>query len=314
MSFINLSKKSVSINLSYDYITMVKGYLKKNSFYLENYEFDRFEEHLFHPNFKGFSINDKEKVKAVINKQISNINYKGKNISLVIPEQAIKIQILPFENFPKDKEEARDVIVWKLKNIYGPEIENFHLTFQDFRNKKDNLDYVLIGIANSKSIEDIIDIFAQIDLNLIKIEIPSMSIYNIFDNRLHAYGEGDFYFISYTSDSINVMLFESFYPVFYRSTSLIKSPILIEEDIFEEIIQALRVSILYNEENRRGKIVNQIYFYGDGLKNQTVEESLLKKLGDNYIFTCLSLRDEVEFLCDYKDIGHIIAPSIGILY
>lgn len=308
------SRKLTAIDLSYDHISTVTGHFKGSNFYLDKYIFDEFEEHSFEPNFKGFSIKNKEQISYFIRKQVEATGLKNRNISLVIPEQAIKIQILPFENFPDDRNEAKDVVIWKLKNIYGPEIENFHLSYQDFKNRKDNMDYVLVGISNQKALNEIMDIFSRMEINIIRIEVPSISIYNMFDNRLHAYGEGDFYFVTYSSNSINVMLFENFYPVFYRSTNLIKSPILIEEDIFEEIIQALRVSILYNEENRRGKVVNQIYFYGDTLKKHSVEDSLLRKLGENYIFTCLILKDEVEFLCEYKDIKHIIAPAIGILY
>lgn len=314
MGIFNFSKKFTAVNLSFDYFTTVKGIKKGNSFFLEGYEYTRFDDYVFEPNFKGFSIKNRDKVKAVIDNHMSTAGIKNKNISLVIPEQAIKVMVLPFENFPSNNDEARDVLVWKLKNIYGPEIENFNISFQDFKNTKENIDYVLIGLANQKTINEITELFSQFDINLVKIEIPSLSIYNIFDSRLHAYGEGDYYFVTFTSNSINIMLFEGYYPVFYRSTSLMKSPILIEDDIFEEIIQALRVSILYNEENRRGKVVNQIYFFGDALKKQAMEETLLKKLGENYVFTCLNLRDEIEFLCEYRDVRHVIAPAIGILF
>ncbi len=314
MGIFSFSKKLAAVNLSFDYLTTVQGFVKGNNFFLEKYLFTRFEDYIFEPNFKGFNFKSREQVTSALKSQIDSLGIKNRNMSLVIPEQAIKVMVLPFENFPNNKDEARDVLIWKLKNIYGPEIENFSIRFQDFRNQKENIDYVLIGIANQKTINEISEIFSLLDINLIKIELPTLSIYNIFDNRLHAYGEGDFYFVTFTSNSINIMLFENYYPVFYRSTSLMKSPILIEDDIFEEIIQALRVSILYNEENRRGKVVNQIYFYGDTFRKQAVEESLLKKLGDNYIFTCLNVKDEIEFLCEYKDIKQIITPAIGILY
>ena len=312
MALIQFKKRRVAIDLNHAHATALQGYRKGPTVYLEKYFYQPFDTPMFVPGFRNFQINDQDRLAAVFNGLLQQLDTKETNISLVVPEQMVKVVIIPFENFPVNKHESLDVVKWRLKSTYGQEVENFRIAFQALRHSKDEKDYVLIGLSHRKAIHDLLQLLEQFNLNIIQIEVPSICLFNLFESRLNSMGDRDFYFVSFTSQTINVMLFENFVPVFYRSTDLRKSPILIEEDIYEEILQALKISILYNEENRRGKIVKQVYLHGDNLNRQNAEESIGEKLGADFSTSCLDFQEEVEWLCPYTS-GHVVAPAAGIL-
>jgi type IV pilus assembly protein PilM len=96
---------------------------------------------------------DASEVRAAVAKVFSNLNIKGQDVALLIPDPVIRIFVLHFDVFPRSESEAIPLLRWRLKKSVPFEAEETLISFMRQAPRDEGVD-IVTGLARLRIVRE----------------------------------------------------------------------------------------------------------------------------------------------------------------
>ena len=148
----------------------------------------------------------------------SELGVKEPRVSLVLPDSSGRIMLLDLEERWKSKEEAVDMIRWKLKKNIPLEMSDLHLDFQLLERNEDGESSVMVAIISRRVVQQYEELLDQAGLQADRIDFTTLNLLKAFNQYVTR--DLNAAFFSFYGQSLGVMIFSDGIPAFYRSKHL----------------------------------------------------------------------------------------------
>jgi type IV pilus assembly protein PilM len=163
---------------------------------------------------------------------------KSSRVAVSLPDGVCRIMLLNHEGRFKSRQEALDLIRWKLKKSIPLDSADTHLDYQQLA-VRDNGDLaLLVAMASRTVISQYEDLIAKSGLSLARIACNTFSLCRLFDSRLSL--QSDCILISFYGTTLSVVAFAEGIPEFIRSKDL-SGTVVTDSRVYMEISSSLLV-------------------------------------------------------------------------
>jgi type IV pilus assembly protein PilM len=143
---------------------------------------------------------------------------KSTRVAVSLPDGVCRILLLDLEGRFKSRQEALDLIRWKLKKSIPFDSADTHLDYQQLAVRENGDLALLVAIASRTVISQYEELITKAGLSLARIGCNTFSICRLFDSRLALHT--DFVLISFYGTTLSVVAFAQGIPEFIRSKDL----------------------------------------------------------------------------------------------
>ena len=168
----------------------------------------------------------------------SKLSSKSSRVAVSLPDGVCRIILLDHEGRFKNRQEAIDLLRWKLKKSIPFDSADTHLDYQQLAVRENGDLALLVAVASRKVISQYEDLIAQAGLSPAGIACNTLSICRLFDSRLAL--QSDCILISFYGSTLSVVAFSAGVPEFIRSKDL-PGTVPTESKVYMEISSSLKV-------------------------------------------------------------------------
>lgn len=184
---------------------------------------------LVNPSLSAGNIADEEKFKALIKNLLdsSSINskplietFKGRHISVAIPDACVKTAFLEFEDIPAERERVIAMIKWNLKKTIPFSVDETVVDFQliDTPSVENRLYRLVVVLARKTVLDQYERLLKECRLYPNSIIPSSLAVYNLYHDTI---AKPDLCaLLSVSTDRIAVLIVKNGKPCFYRSKEI----------------------------------------------------------------------------------------------
>jgi type IV pilus assembly protein PilM len=91
---------------------------------LDSAEIEALEPGAVHPSPVDANVVNAEELRSVLRRVLDRAGVRGQLVALLVPDPAVRVFILPFENLPRRMEEAQPLLRWRLKKSVPFDVED----------------------------------------------------------------------------------------------------------------------------------------------------------------------------------------------
>lgn len=143
---------------------------------------------------------------------------KSSRVAVSLPDGVCRIMLLDHEGRFKSRQEALDLIRWKLKKSIPLDNADTHLDYQQLAVRENGDLALMVAIASRSVMSQYEDLIAKAGLSLARIACNTFNICRLFNNRLSLHN--DCILISFYGTTLSVVAFADGIPEFIRSKDL----------------------------------------------------------------------------------------------
>lgn len=223
-------------------------------------------ENLYHhqsliPFNKNVSLADKELIKKNIELSLNLSRSNIKNIVLSFPETIVYTRLItiPFVN----EKEIEEAVFWSVKPMLPVDVDLLNISFivvqKKFVNNLNYLDVYVVAI-NKDIVDNYINIFEDLNLNLLAIETESVAISRLLYFLNNKILSQDTLIFDFGSDTSNLIISKNGYPIFSQSFSIGSNTInkSISADFGIDFIQSEKIKREIGIDTNNSKVYSSI--------------------------------------------------------
>lgn len=174
--------------------------------------------------------------------------------SLLLPDTFFRMQVLEIENFPKDREEIKKILLWQARRNLAHPSNNLRVRHKVLEKEAD-FAKIWICAASEDILSFLENSFRNKGCHIGWITSPTLSISEILCSK-GAFETNDVFLVmSITSRSLTFLFFKEEKPIFFR-TKEIKEDLDFEERIKQEI----KLTLLFQKDKLSEKPLKKIFF------------------------------------------------------
>jgi type IV pilus assembly protein PilM len=175
-------------------------------------------------------------------------------VALSLPDAAGRLLLLDLDAAWKSKDEAKEIILWKLKKNLPHEHADLQLDFQVLQQREGAPALVLVALVSRQIIEQYERLLYQAGFQPAWIDLHQVSLLRAFTEKIGY--EGTSAFVSWYGENLGIVMIHNGIPVFWRSKYL-----PVERGNGEHIDQELHGSLeaYYKQWPERGEV--NIFFF-----------------------------------------------------
>lgn len=172
--------------------------------------------------------------------------------AVALPDSAGRVMLIDLDTRFKSRNEAEEIIRWKLKKNFPFDINDAHLDFQQVQERETGEIVVLVSLICRQVLNQYEDILIEVGLEPNQIDFTTFGLYELFANRFSL--DQDFVFICFFTGVVSVLIFREGSLVFYR-TKEVNGSTFAPNRIYREISSSL---LVYHDKNP-GLPVGKVY-------------------------------------------------------
>ncbi|MDD2852079.1 MAG: pilus assembly protein PilM [Desulfuromonadaceae bacterium] len=173
-------------------------------------------------------------LKSAYNQLLCSTN----RVAVSLPDAVSRIMLVDLEGRFKSRNEALDLIRWKLKKNIPLDAADTHLDYQQLAVRENGDLALLVAIVSRSVISQYEDLITQAGLSPARIECHTFSICRLFDRRLSL--QEDCLLLTFYDDTLSVVAFSNGIPEFFRSKFL-PGTVATDSRVYTEINSSLLV-------------------------------------------------------------------------
>lgn len=151
--------------------------------------------------------------------ELRNMLHTSENrVALSLPDMAVRVLMMELDQTWKNKQEACEMIRWKLKKIMPHDPSELQVDFQVVNRGDEGTVTVMTAVTQRKIIDQYEALFESAGLIPVWVEPVNSGLLNAFRSRIG--GDGDTAVVSWYNDTLGVVLLRDGVPVFWRSKFL----------------------------------------------------------------------------------------------
>lgn len=159
-------------------------------------------------------------------------------VAVALPDAAGRVLVLDLDTRFKSRDEAADIIRWKLKKNFPFDINDAHFDFQQLHEKDTGEISVLVSLICRQVLNQYEELIAEAGLQPNQIDFTSFRLHEFFSSRLSV--DEDYLFISHFSGVLSILLFRRGALDFYRSKEIPSARFSVNR-VYREISSSLLV-------------------------------------------------------------------------
>jgi len=158
--------------------------------------------------------------------------------SVALPDAAGRVMLVDLDTRFKSRDEAADIIRWKLKKNFPFDIKDAHFDFQVLQEKGSGEISVLVSLVCRQVLQQYEELLVEAGLEPNQIDFTTFRLYELFAPRFTL--DEDYVFICHAAGVLSVMLFRGGVLSFYRAKELAGRTFSVNR-IYREITSSLHV-------------------------------------------------------------------------
>ena len=163
---------------------------------------------------------------------------RSSKVAVTLPDSVGRILILDMEGRFKSRNEALDLIRWKLKKNIPFDMADTHLDYQQLAVRENGDLALLVALVSRTVISQYEELFTKAGLSPARIDFNTFNLCRVFDRRI-SLGD-DCLLITYYDTTLSIISFGQGIPEFVRIKDLSGTPVT-DNRVFMEISSSLRV-------------------------------------------------------------------------
>ena len=144
--------------------------------------------------------------------------YRGTRLSLTLPDAIGRILLLDVEGRFKNRNEALDIIRWKLKKQMPFDLADSHLDYQQLRVQPNGDMSLLVALVSRTVIGQYEELLAEAGLSPARIDFNIFNLCRTFEQRLGQLDEGAL--VAFYNGMLGILVFSDGVPEFVRIKDL----------------------------------------------------------------------------------------------
>jgi type IV pilus assembly protein PilM len=169
----------VAFDLDPKALAMVRVGRRQHERFLASFDVEDLPADLIEIDFLKTKLNSQERFRTIVGKMIAKEPVKFRSASLVIPDIFARVAIMPFEELPRRRQDALDLIRYKTKKSVPFKVEEAALDFQVLRTASGGLN-VLAVLLPKTVIEDFESVFTVFGVHAGLVELSTFSLVNSY--------------------------------------------------------------------------------------------------------------------------------------
>ncbi|GAM10653.1 competence protein A [Geobacter sp. OR-1] len=143
---------------------------------------------------------------------------KTERTAVALPDASGRVVLLDLDTRFKSREEAADIIRWKLKKNFPFDINDAHFDFQVLQERGSGEVSVLVSLVCMQVLQQYEDLLIEAGLEPNQIDFTSFRLFELFAPKLTL--DDNYLFVSLMAGVLNIMLFNQGILSFYRAKEL----------------------------------------------------------------------------------------------
>jgi type IV pilus assembly protein PilM len=162
--------------------------------------------------------------------------HKGTRLSVTLPDTVGRVLLMDVEGRFKNRNEALDIIRWKLKKSMPFDVGDTHLDYQQLQMRDNNDMALLVTLVSRSVIGQYEDLMVTAGFAPARIDLNIFNLYRIFEKRLALLEECAL--ISFYGSVLSIMVVNEGIPEFLRIKELGDTPVG-DNRVYREISNSL---------------------------------------------------------------------------
>lgn len=175
-----------------------------------------------------------DRVRAAHNLLLS----RSERVALTLPDSVGRMLLLDFEGRFKSRNEALDLIRWKLKKSIPFEVADTHLDFQQLAVRENGDLALLVALVSRSVVSQYEELLVKAGLSPFRIDFNTFNVCRFFERSLS--GSENCFLISFFNGTLSIVAFTDGIPEFLRIKEISDSA-TIDSRLFMEINSSLLV-------------------------------------------------------------------------
>ncbi len=177
-----------------------------------------FPPHTLQMSLREQNIVDPDSFVSGLKSAHSQLLSKSTRVAVSLPDGVCRIMLLDYEGRFKSRQEAKDLIRWKLKKSIPFDSADTHLDYQQLAVRENGDLALLVAVASRTVISQYEELITKAGLSPAGIACNTLNICRLFDSRLSL--RSDCILISFYGSTLSVVAFVAGVPEFIRSKDL----------------------------------------------------------------------------------------------
>ncbi|MEW5805805.1 MAG: pilus assembly protein PilM [Acidobacteriota bacterium] len=244
--------------VSRKYLVLVRMRKEKDGWHLGNYIIkalpeDAVGQSIFHPE-----IHDREALMKVIKDALFQIGFKTPRLSLVIPDNIVRVSLLNFQEIPSNRRQLMEMIKWKLKRSIPFKLEDANISYQVLGNTANDRERVILVSLMLKSIlRQYEELFQEMDMRAGLIDIATFGIHNLYRRAMEEMT--DIALLNFSCNYFTFLIFRQGNMMFFRCKNYQAHEGMDEDEVMRSLKRELTTSLSYYSEKLSGKGLEKVY-------------------------------------------------------
>ena len=201
--------------------------------------------------------------RPIVRSLLSQVGFRGSELAVVVPDSTARIAFLTAENLPKNPEERRTFIRWKLKKSIPFDVDMAQVAYRILGPHRagTGLD-VLVALSPRSVVQEYETLFDALDIHAGMVLPSTLAALNVFVPPA-----GDALFVKIAPDCITTTVFQNRRVQFYRRVTDVS------------LYDAVYPTVLYYQDKLGGSAFQQLYVCGYDQDVRMELEEIQRKLG-----------------------------------
>ena len=257
------------------------------------------------PSLTGTNVQDRHAVIGAIGRLVEKLGTRPRRVALVIPDPAVKVSLLRFDNVPARRDDFEQLVRWQLRKAAPFPVETAAVTYSAALPANGGREFV-VELARQECMREYESVCEDAGLYAGLVDTATFSLLGLFAGGPRV--EGDWLLVHMRPDYTSIVIVRDDAVIFYRNRS---------EDGQETLPDLVHQTSMYYQDRLSGGSFARVYLAGAGrvaggadAERRAIEERLGAAVEPLDPTRAASLTDRISATPELMD---VVGPVIGLL-
>jgi type IV pilus assembly protein PilM len=258
------------------------------------------------PSLTAANVQDRHAVIGSIQRVIEKLGIRPRRVALVIPDTAVKVSLLRFDNVPSRRDDFEQLVRWQLRKAAPFPVEAASVTYSAALAPPEGGREFVVEVARQECVREYESVCEDAGLYAGLVDIATFSLLGIFTG-VNAV-EGDWLLVHLRPDYTSIAIVRDGAVIFYRNRP---------EDGQEGLPDLVHQTSMYYQDRLSGGSFSRVYLAGAGrapgmadAARKGIEERLGVAVQPLDPTRAASLSDRISPTPELMD---VLGPVVGLL-
>jgi Tfp pilus assembly PilM family ATPase len=256
------------------------------------------------PSLTAANIQDRQAVIGSIRRVVEKLGTRPRRVALVIPDTAVKVSLLRFDNVPARRDDFEQLVRWQLRKAAPFPVEAAAVTYSAGLASNGGREFV-VELARQECVREYESVCEDAGLYSGLVDTATFSLLGLFAG---AGADGDWLLVHVRPDYTSIVIVRDDVVIFYRNRS---------EDGQETLPDLVHQTSMYHQDRLSGGSFAHVYLAGAGRASgaadagrRAIEDRLGVAVEPLDQSRAATLTDRLTATPELMD---VVGPAIGLL-